>query len=452
MLHTFFGGVHPAARKESTRRKPLSRLSPPAEVVIPLTMSAGGESRPAVRVGERVKLCQPIAAGEGGAAAAHASVSGRVTAIEERPHPWGGVRPAIVIENDGQDTLWQGLPDPLSPEQVTLELLLERTERAGVTGMGGGAWPAWEKLALAAGRIDTLIINAAECEPYVTADYRLLLERSGKILAGTQAVARCLGAKRAVVVTEGDKLNAAEQMERRLRRSAGAVELMAIRTRYPLGAERQIVQTATGRETPPGSSPLGAGCLVLNVATLYAIQDAVFRGRPLTHRAVTVSGGAVTRPRNLWAPIGAPLARLLEAADGLKEENSLMLLGGPMMGAAVESLNAPVAKNTSALLCLAGWERRKETPERACIRCGKCVDACPMHLAPAFIAQAVRANDEGRLARLHPEDCIGCGCCSYICPSGIPLVELSARAKQAAQARLALRTEREPALTERGSA
>ncbi len=437
MMHTFFGGVHPAAQKENTRRKPLSRLSPPGEVVIPLTMSADGPAQPIVRVGDRVKLCQPVAVRTDQGAAAHASVSGRVSAIEERPHPWGGLETAIVIENDGQDTLWQGLPDPLSPEQVTLELLLERTERAGITGMGGGAWPAWEKLARAAGRVDTLIINAAECEPYVTADYRLLLERSGKILTGTQAVARCLGAKRAVVVTEGDKLNAAELIERRLRRSTGAVELLTIQTRYPLGAERQIVQTATGRETPPGSSTLAAGCLVLNVATLHAIQDALFRGRPLTHRAVTVSGGAVSRPRNLWAPIGAPLSRLLEAADGLKEESPLMLLGGPMMGLRVETLDAPMVKNTSALLCLADWERRKEIRERACIRCGKCVDTCPMHLAPAFIAQAVRGRDAKRLVRLHPEDCIGCGCCSYICPSGLPLVELATQAKRAVRDRRA---------------
>ncbi len=432
MRHTFYGGVYPAARKENTRRKPIARLpQPPEEVVIPLTMCADGASEPIVRPGEQVGLGQPIARRNGRGAAAHASVSGRVTTIEDRPHPWGGISPAIVIHNDGRGTPWRGLPEPLLPEQVTLALLLERVEWAGITGMGGGAWPTWEKLAAAAGHTDTLIVNAAECEPYVTADFRLLLERSDQILTAAQTVARCLRVRRAVLVTEGDKLIAAETVERRVQKQPGQVELCTVRTRYPLGAERQIIQTAAGREVPPGGDPRSVGCVVLNVATLFAIQEALFKSLPLIPRAVTVSGGAVTRPRNLWVPIGTPLEKLLQAADGLKEESPLLLTGGPMMGSAVQSLSAPVVKNTNSLLCLAGWERKKQAPERACIRCGKCVDACPMHLVPAFIAQAVREGDLPRLARLHPEDCISCGCCSFICPSGLPLVELAARAQAA---------------------
>lgn len=432
MRHTFYGGVYPAARKESTRRKPMARLpQPPDEVVIPLIMCADGPSIPTVRPGDQVALGQPVARREGRGTAIHSSVSGRVTRLEERPHPWGGSCPAVVIRNDGQDTPWWGLPEPLVPNQVTLELLLKRVEWAGITGMGGGAFPTWQKLSAAAGKTDALIINAAECEPYVTADYRLLLERSDQIITGAQVVARCLGARRTVLVTEGDKLRAVETVERRLRRGHAKVELRTVRTRYPLGAERQIVQTATGREAPPESTPLSVGCVVLNVATLFAIQEALFKGLPLTHRAVTVTGGAVSRPRNLWVPIGTPLVRLLEAADGLREESPLILTGGPMMGTPVQSLDAPVVKDTNSLLCLAGWEQRKPSRERACIRCGRCVDACPMHLAPVFIAQAVRGGDLQRLSRLHPQDCISCGCCSYICPSGLPLVELAAQAAAA---------------------
>lgn len=423
MLGSFFGGVNPATHKENTRRKPLASLDlQPEQVVIPLMMSAVGSSQPMVRPGDQVAVGQPIAQGGGGYV--HASVSGKVTAVAEWPHPWGNTGLSIVIRNDGQDTPWSDGPEPLKPDQITLEVLADRVKQAGIVGMGGGAYPTDEKLRQAAGKVDTLIVNAAECEPYVTADHRLLLERSDRILRGAQLLARCMGAQRAVIVTEGDKLNAVEAVERRLRKRSGKVELRTVRTRYPLGAEKQIVQTVTGREVPPGSAPLDVKCLVLNVATVFAIQAALFQGEALTHRAVTVTGGAVARPRNLWVPIGTPLRCLLESAGGLREKPQLILTGGPMMGTPLFDLNAPVVKNTNALICLAGYERRQEQPESVCIRCGKCVAACPMHLTPTFIARAVRQGDRRRLPGFHPQDCMECGCCSYICPARIPLLEL----------------------------
>lgn len=430
MPHSFFGGVFPATRKESTRRKPLSPLSvSPEEIAIPLLMCSNGPSVPLVRPGDRVLRGQPVAkCGETGSAA-HAGISGRVTAVEDRPHPWGGSSPAIVIRNDGQDTPWDGQPEPLTLREANLTLLMERVQWAGIVGMGGAAYPAWEKLDQAAGRVDTLIINAAECEPYVTADHRLLLERAKYIIQGGELLARCLGASHVVLVTEGDKLNAVESLERRLRRNK-LVRLCTIRTRYPLGAEKQIVQTVTGREVPPGGSPLDVKCVVFNLATVYAIQDAFFRGRPLTHRAVTVTGGAVTRPRNLWVPIGTPWRVLLEACGGLREEAELMVTGGPMMGVELPTLDAPVLKSTNSLVCLTSPERKPESAGSVCIRCGKCVDRCPMHLAPTFIRQALKANDLAALAKLHPEDCNACGCCSFICPAQIPLVETVSLAKQ----------------------
>ena len=426
MRGSFFGGVFPAARKESTRRKPLAQLArQPEQVAIPLVMSSGAPAGPTVKPGDRVAVGQMIASRAQDGAAAHASVSGQVRGIEDRPHPWGGSGPAIVIDNDGKNTPWQGRPEPLEPKEVTLEQLVERVAEAGIIGMGGGARPAWEKLEQAAGKVDTLILNAAECEPYVTADHRLLLERSDQILRGARTLARCVGAKRTVLVTEGDKLNAAEAVERRLRKQhQDKVELYTLRTRYPSGAERQIVQTVTGREVPADADPLSARCLVLNVATVYAIQEALSKGLPLIHRAVTVTGGAVARPRNLWVPIGTPLRCLLEAAGGLREASPLILSGGPMMGSPVPDLEAPVIKSTGALLCLADSERRQESAESVCIRCGKCVASCPMHLSPAFISQALRRNELAKLSRLNPRDCIACGCCSYVCPARIPLVEL----------------------------
>lgn len=431
MTHSFFGGVYPATRKDITRRKPMARLpQTPKEIVIPLIMCADGPATPIVGPGDPVTVGQPIARRGQTGAAAHASVSGRVSAIESRPHPWGGLSPAIVIQNDDRNELYAGRMPPLEPRQLTVEQLVERVEAAGIVGMGGGVFPTWSKLNRAAGKIDTLIINAAECEPYVTADYRLLLERGEHILRCGQILARCLGCQRVVLVTEGDKLSAVEAVERRLRRlHGGRVQILAIRTRYPLGAEKQIIQTVTGREVPPNGTALDARCAVFNIATVYAIQDALLQGRPLTHRAVTVTGGAVTRPRNMWVPIGTPLRHLLESCGGLREEADRILTGGPMMGIALHSLEAPVAKDTNSLVCLTGWEHKPDTPPGVCIRCGKCVAACPMHLAPAFIRRSLEEGDLKRLIQYHLEDCNACGCCSFICPAQIPLVELVVQAR-----------------------
>ena len=430
MRGSFFGGVHPVTRKELTRRKHLTQLDrPPEQVAIPLRMSAGEESVPLVKPGDLVEVGQPIAGPGPGGAAVHASVSGRVSAIREQPHPWGGQSVAVVIRNDGQDTPWSGRPEPVILEEVTLDLLLDRVREAGVVGMGGGAAPTVQKLEQAAGKVDTVIINGAECEPYVTADYRLLLERSDKILLTAHTLARALGAQRAVLVTEGDKLKAVEAVERRLRRSSGKVELRTVGTRYPLGAERQIVQTVTGREVPPGKLPVDVKCVVLNVATVFAIQEALFQGRALTHRAVTVSGGAVARPRNLWVPLGTPLKDLLDSVGGLREQADQVLLGGPMMGLPLNDLSAPVTKGTNALTCLTRTERRGAGEQTVCVRCGKCVSACPMHLAPAFIHRALEQDQPHKLPALHPQDCISCGCCSFVCPARIPLLEQVERAK-----------------------
>ena len=431
MRHTFFGGVFPATHKESTRRKPISNLDLiPAQVVIPLVMCSDGCSDPIVHPGDHVTVGQLIAVqGERGGAATHASVSGRVIAIEDRPHPWGGLSPAIVIQNDERGTPCPAPLPPLPPAEITAEALLDRIRAAGIAGMGGGAYPTWDKLSRAMGRVDTLIINAAECEPYVTADHRLLLEHHDQIIRCSNMLSRCLGVSRAILVTEGDKLNAVELLERRLRKRAGVVELCTVRTRYPLGAEKQIVQTATGREVPPGKTPIDVKCVVLNLATVFAIWEAVKDGAPLTHRVLTVSGGAVERPRNLRVPIGTPLRCLLEDCGGLREDSCLMLLGGPMMGTPVQDPEAPVIKNTNSLICLADWERKKQTQESVCIRCGKCVSACPMHLVPTLIRKALQQGEFSRLDILHAADCNGCGCCSFICPANIPLVEQMLQAK-----------------------
>ena len=419
MKHTFFGGVYPPVHKENSRRKPVSLLEqPPEHIVLPLEMSREGQAIPLVHVGDKVAVGQVVAAVPEGNYI-HSGVSGVVTAIEPRPHPWGGERPAIVIENDLMETPAPTRMPPLAPNMVNLEVLVDRVRKAGVVGMGGGAYPTWQKLSQAAGKADTLIVNAAESEPYVTADYRLLMERSDRILQGAQTIARCLGVKRAVVVTAGDKVKAVEIVERRMRRRTG-LELRVVRARYPLGGERQLVQTVTNREIPADKTALDAGCVVLNVATVFAIQEAL-SGTPLTHRVVTVSGGAVVRPRNLLVPIGTPMSVLLREAGGMTDGADLILTGGPMMGTEQTDLEIPVLKDTNALLCLTARERRQEHEAGICIRCGKCVASCPMHLAPSLVTRALRKKEYHKLAGFHVEDCMGCGSCSYVCPAHIPL-------------------------------
>lgn len=431
MRRRFLGGVHPASYKESTRRKPIMPLEEsPKQVAIPLTMCTGGGAVPVVQPGDKVTVGQVIAKPEEGGVYVHSSVSGRVRAIEPRPHPWGGRWDAIVIDNDGQDTPCPDLPEPMDWSRMDRAQVLERICQAGITSMGGGASPTHLRIARSVGRVDTLIVSAAECEPYLTADHRLLLEHGDQVLQSVQMLSQLLRADRAVLVVAGDKLNAVEFLERRLRRKRRSVELVTIETRYPLGMEKQLVRTITGREVPPGQSAVDVKCAVFNVATAYMVRAALLEGQPVTHRAVTVSGGAVARPRNLWVPIGTPLRCLLESAGGLKEEPAIILTGGPMTGTVQTDLEAPVVKNTNALLCLTKQEHGgADQPETVCVRCGHCVSSCPMNLNPAFVYRAMRMGERERLPQLHLEDCMECGCCSYICPSHIPLADLVRQAR-----------------------
>ena len=432
MGRSFFGGIHPAARKENTRRKPLMPLeTPPARVSIPLDMCFGAPAVPVVRVGEHVKVGQLIAQADGEQSAnVHSSVSGMVESIQLRPFPWGGTAPSIVISNDGTDTPHPPLP-PMDPAAISQEEIIQRIQQAGITDMGRDMYPAHWKILRSRGRVDTLIVNAAESDPYVTADHRLLLEQGEDILLGAHVLARALGVRRTIIAVEGDKLNAVEEMESLLSHNYKNISLRTLPSRYPLGGEKQIVQAITGREIPPGKSARKVHCAVFNVATAFAVAQAITKGLPLTHRAVTISGGTLYRPRNLWVPIGTPLKDLISAADGFREQPELMLLGGPMSGIELEDVTAPVIKNTNSLLCLAGWERPKPQPATSCIRCGKCISACPMHLSPVMVRRALRDGDMKRLVRLHPQDCMECGCCSYTCPSNIMLVEAMRAAREA---------------------
>lgn len=428
MKHLFFGGIHPAPRKELTAGA--AGLSPvtPQRVIIPLSQHIGAPCAPLVKPGDRVLRGQKIGDGEGLCVPVHASVSGTVAAVEPRLHPNGREGMAVVIDNDFLDEAVPaaGLDTPV--EQLDPDTVLAIAREAGIVGMGGAAFPSNVKALSALGKIDTLIANACECEPYITADDMLLRSAPEQVLEGMRILGRVLNPSRMVLAVEDNKASAIEKITSCLSRFPG-IELAVLPTRYPQGAEKQLIQSLTGREVPPGQLPAGVGCAVFNVSTLAALYRAVRLGTPLTWRIVTVTGEAVTHPQNFIVPIGTPFADLIEAAGGLTGEAVRLLSGGPMMGVAQSSLSVPVVKATNAIVCLPE-DQKDSSPLPVCIRCGKCLSVCPMRLQPLYLYRFEAAGDLQALKRLHLSDCIECGCCAFICPGKLPLVERFRSGKQ----------------------
>ncbi len=420
MRARFAGGVHPDPRKAATERLPVVELAPPALAVIPLQQHIGPKSRALVKPGDLVLRGQKIGEAEGFVAAhVHASIAGKVTAVSLQPHPMGTPVEAVVIENDGTDA--PASCDTHSWETSTPEALRGLVREAGIVGLGGATFPTHVKLdPPKAKKIDALIVNGAECEPYLTADHRLMVERAAQIVGGARILARILGVNRILVGVEANKPDAVASL--RLAGGQG-IEVESLPVMYPQGAEKQLIKALLGREVPPPPGlPMDVGVVVQNVGTCAAVYDAVCSGRPLIDRVVTVAGGGVSRPANFRVRIGTPLRQLVEACGGLSPDTVRLVMGGPMMGITQASLDAPVIKGTSGLLALT----RDEVPARRagnCIRCGRCVRACPMGLLPATLALFAQHQLYERAEGIDAMACIECGSCAYLCPAAIPLVQ-----------------------------
>ena len=423
MKHLFFGGIHPKYNKEMSTSVTDFQTMEPNTVVIPMLQHIGSPCTPLVEVGDRVLRGQKIGDGEGLCVPVHASVSGKVVAVEPRPHVSGRNVMAVVIENDFSG---ETVPaNPVSGEDK--DAVLHAIREAGIVGMGGAAFPGNVKALSALGRAEVLIANACECEPYITADDFLLRTHADRVLEGMQIMGALLKPERMVLAVEDNKKEAIAIVKGLLERYPG-VELVVLPTRYPQGAEKQLVVAVTGREVPSGQLPISVGCVVFNVSTYAAIYRAVKLGLPLTERIITVSGEAVKKPQNFLTPIGTPFHDLIEQAGGLTDATERVICGGPMMGWAQSDLSVPAVKATNAILCLTK-DRNGAAENPVCLRCGKCVGVCPMHLQPLYMYRYANCENLKELNRLGLMDCIECGCCAFTCPGKLPLVETFRKGK-----------------------
>ena len=429
MAFSFFGGVHPKENKAYACGKATQIFPAPDVLVIPMSQHIGAPCKPLVKKGDLVTVGQKIGDNQGLCVPVHASVSGKVIAVEPRAHTNGSKVMSVVIENDHKNTLCEDCK-PRTEEEVdalTPEELIDIIREGGIVGMGGATFPTHVKLSGGIGKVDTVIVNAGECEPYITSDDRLCREMPEELIKGLQIIMRIFGLKEGHIGIEDNKPEAAKALQVHLCDEDG-ITVDILPAKYPQGAEKQLIYAVTGREVPSGGLPAAVGCAVFNAATCKAIHDAVYEGMPLIKRIVTVSGDIAMDPKNLLVPIGTPFIALMDCV-GLSGNPYKVLSGGPMMGAAQYDLMVPTIKGVNAITLL-GKKNRYDVEDARCLRCGKCVDACPMKLMPVLMYKAMQSGDIQEMKDTNIMDCIECGCCAYTCPASVPLVLGFRSAKQ----------------------
>lgn len=429
MVKTFAGGIHPPYSKSYTKDKSIEKAKVPKHIIIPMVQHIGAPCEPIVKVGDMVKKGQKV--GEAKAfvsAPVHASTSGKVIAVEPKPYPGGGMVMSVVIEADGKDELYGKIKPPKSLDELSPDEIKNIIREAGIVGLGGAMFPTQVKISPPPEKkIDTIIVNGAECEPYITADHRLMLERPEDIIFGLEAIMKAVGVKKALIGIEDNKPDAAEAVKNAIG-SRSNIKVVMLETKYPQGGEKQLIKATTGREVPSGGLPMDAGVIVNNAGTCAVIANTLKTGMPLIERVTSITGPVIKEPKNLQIRIGTPLIDLIEQCGGFKEDPAKVLMGGPMMGLAQSRLDVPSIKGTSGILSL-GKTDVKLCDELPCIKCARCIDACPISLMPTFLGKFSKEGMWNEAEEYHALDCIECGCCSYVCPSYIPLTQLIRLAK-----------------------
>lgn len=419
---TFSGGIHPYDGKDLSKDKPIRDVLPKGDLVYPLSQHIGAPAQPIVKKGDKVLTGQKIAeAGGFVSAPIYATVSGTVKAIEPRRVVTGDNVMSIVIENDGmyEEVEW---PETADLEALTREEKIGRIREAGIVGMGGAGFPTAVKLSpKEPEKIEYVIVNCAECEPYLTSDYRKMLEEPEKLIGGLKVSLSLFENARGILAVEDNKPDCIEKLKR-LTRDENKIMVKALKTKYPQGSERQLIYATTGRAINSAMLPADAGCVVNNVDTVIAIYDAVINGKPLMYRIVTVTGDAIAKPQNFRVRIGTNYHELVEEAGGFKQPPVKIVSGGPMMGFGIFDLDVPATKTSSALLCLTRDEVSAMEPS-ACINCGKCVEVCPGRVVPRKLADYAEHYDEEAFVKNNGMECCECGCCSYVCPAKRPLTQ-----------------------------
>ncbi|HHZ00429.1 MAG TPA: electron transport complex subunit RsxC [Tissierellia bacterium] len=429
-MFTFKGGVHPPHSKALTHNVPIEEAPAPELVVIPLSQHIGAPCDPLVAVGETVKVGQKIGDSKAFVSVpVHSSVSGTVKKIEQRPVPGGTKVNCIIIENDGKYDVHESVQPKGDLENLSREDILSIIREAGMAGMGGATFPTHVKLSPPPDKpIDTLLVNGSECEPYLTADHRIMLEMPELVLLGTKAIKKALGAGKAYICIEDNKPDAIKTLVEVVGNEEG-IEVVSLKAKYPQGDEKRLINAVTGRVVPSGGLPMEVACVVENVGTVATIGNAIKTGMPCVQRVVTVTGSAVETPKNLLVRLGTLFKDCIDMCGGYKEEPGKIISGGPMMGIAQYTDEVPVIKGTSGILVLN--KKEAEVPEPSnCILCGKCVDACPVNLMPYKISRFSLLRNFDGADEYHATDCIECGACSYVCPAKRPLKESISVAKK----------------------
>lgn len=421
-IKTFKGGVHPPHAK-LTKDKPIEKARLPEKVIIPLQQHIGAPCEPVVSVGDNIKVGQKIGEPKGFVSVpVHSSVSGKVVAIETHPHPIGNDVLSVVIESDGKDDVFEDVKPYGDLDSLTADDIKNLIRESGIVGMGGATFPTQVKLSPPPDKkIDTVIINGAECEPYLTADHRLMLEKPENIIFGLKAIMKALGVENGYIGIEDNKPDAIEKLSK-LTEQENNIKVVVLRTKYPQGGEKQLIYAVTGREVPSGGLPMEVGVVVQNVGTTNAVATAIKTGMPLIERVLTVTGSGVKQPKNMLVRIGTPFREVIEQCGGFNGTPGKVVMGGPMMGLAQSSVEVPVIKGTSGILVLTKQEAQMFEP-RPCIKCARCVDACPINLLPTRLAHFSEKGMWDKAEEYNALDCIECGSCSFVCPAKILLVQ-----------------------------